>query len=86
MTIKERTISIAQLTGIIVFLGAISTPILYVSAIEKDLAVQEERISASKLDIAELKYDVKATRSLVEMLAAKQNIDIRRDITLKNND
>jgi hypothetical protein len=83
MTIKERTISIAQLTGIIVFFAAISTPILYVSAIKQDVAVQEERISASRLDIAELKSDIKVTRSLVEMLATKQNIDIRRDLSKK---
>lgn len=78
MTIRERNISIAQLTGIIVFFGLLATPIIYVSGIKTEVAINSERIANDRKDIEELKQDVKITRSLVERMSVKQGIDINK--------
>lgn len=86
MTVRERNISIAQLTGVIVFFGLLATPILYVSGIKTDIAVVEEKILTDRKDISDLKQDIKVTRSLVERLSVKQGIDINKVIELSKSE
>lgn len=86
MTTREKAISTAQLTGVILFLSALSAPILYVSAVKTDVAVITEKVERDRSDISELKDDIKVIRSLVENVAARQGVDVKKvsELSWKN--